>query len=225
MRVLYVTTYHRTGGWLAQAFAADSAVEVTLEEAAGTVRPACRGCARRLTDAVLASHEPGALDALELIEGMRAGGSDEPAIMLGAESEQELAPLCYEVGADAYVCVNATTVRNLLWLIARAVERRRLIRENRRLNQADQQRPANGTSRGAAAVGAATGLCCAISNRCKQARPRRPNSSIRNWPPIQPSAITRPAPQSDASPASCSTIIASSCGPTSSWARAISRWK
>jgi DNA-binding NarL/FixJ family response regulator len=139
MRVLYITGPQRTGAWLAQAFAADSAVEVTLEEAAGTVAGMAR-LREEVYDAVLASHEPGFLDALELIEGLRAGGSDEPAIVLGAESEQELAALCYEVGVDAYVCVNATTVRNLLWLIARAVERRRLIRENRRLNQADQQR-------------------------------------------------------------------------------------
>ncbi|HEX4148216.1 MAG TPA: hypothetical protein VHY20_04475, partial [Pirellulales bacterium] len=139
MRVLYIAGPHRTGGWLAQAFAADSAVVVTLEEANGSVAGMAR-LREELFDAVLASHEPGLLDALGLIEGLRAGGSDEPAIILGAESEQELAPLCYEVGADAYVCVNAATVRNLLWLIGRAVERRRLIRENRRMNQAEQQR-------------------------------------------------------------------------------------
>ncbi|HEX3656383.1 MAG TPA: hypothetical protein VHV55_11275 [Pirellulales bacterium] len=139
MRVLYIAGPHRTGAWLAEAFAADSAVEVALEEASGSVAGMAR-LREEVFDAVLASHEPGNLDALELIEGLRAGGSDEPAIILGSGSEQELAPLCYELGADAYVCVNATTVRNLLWLLARAVERRRLIRENRRLGQAEQQR-------------------------------------------------------------------------------------
>ena len=69
MRVLYITTYHRTGGWLAEAFAADSAVEVLLEESIGVTA----GLALRddVFDAVMVSHEPDELDALELIEGLR----------------------------------------------------------------------------------------------------------------------------------------------------------
>src|SRR5688572_5732350 len=35
MKVLYVTTLHRTGGWLAEAFAADCAAEIWLKEALG----------------------------------------------------------------------------------------------------------------------------------------------------------------------------------------------
>jgi DNA-binding NarL/FixJ family response regulator len=139
MRVLYITTYHRTGGWLAEAFAADSAVDVVLEEAVGVTA----GLARlrdEAFDAVLVSHEPAELDALDLLEGLRTGGTEEPLIVMGAQSEQELAPLCYEVGADAYVCVNATTTRNLIWIVARAVERHRLVRDNRRLAQAEQHR-------------------------------------------------------------------------------------
>jgi hypothetical protein len=60
--------------------------------------------------------------------------------VLGTQSEQEMAALCYEVGADAYVCANTTTTRNLIWVVARAVQRCQLIRENRRLNQAERQR-------------------------------------------------------------------------------------
>ena len=48
--------------------------------------------------------------------------------------------LCYEVGADAYLCVNTTTTRTLLWAAARAIERHELMRDNRRLLQADRQR-------------------------------------------------------------------------------------
>jgi CheY-like chemotaxis protein len=91
-------------------------------------------------DAVLVSHDPAELDALELIEGYRAGGADEPIIVLGVQSEQEMASLCYEAGADGYVCANTTTTRNLTWIVARAVQRHQLVRENRRLNQAEQQR-------------------------------------------------------------------------------------
>ena len=82
MKVLYVTTLHRTGGWLAEAFAADSATQVSLEEAIGVTA----GLARlrdEVFDAVLVSHEADVLDGLEFVEGLRAGGHDEPMIVLG----------------------------------------------------------------------------------------------------------------------------------------------
>src|SRR5262245_10149232 len=90
MRLLFITTAQRTGGWLAEAFASDSASDVTLEETVGVTA----GLARlrdEVFDAVLLSHEPGELDALEFVEGLRAGGSNEPMIVLGSQSEQELA--------------------------------------------------------------------------------------------------------------------------------------
>ncbi len=139
MRVLSITTRRRTGSWLAEALAADSASEVLLEEAIG----AAPGLARlrdEVFDAVLVTHEPSELDALGLIEGYRAGGATEPIIVLGTQSEPEISALCYEVGADGYLCVNTATTRNLIWLTARAVQRHQLIRQNQRLAQAEQTR-------------------------------------------------------------------------------------
>jgi CheY-like chemotaxis protein len=139
MRVLYINGRQRTGGWLAEAFASDSAAEIILHEAVGTAA----GLARlrdEAYDAVLVSHEPDELDALDLVEGYRAGGAEEPIIVLGTQSEPEMAALCFEVGADAYVCVNTTTTRTLIWIVARAVQRHQLVRENRRLNEAERQR-------------------------------------------------------------------------------------
>ncbi len=139
MRVLYITTRRRTGAWLAEAFADDSACEVVLEEAFG----AAEGLARlrdQVFEAVLVSHEPHELDALDLLDGLRAGGAEEPMIVLGQQSEQEMAAVCYEVGADAYLCAHTATTRTLLWVVARATERHNLIRENRRLAQAERHR-------------------------------------------------------------------------------------
>ncbi len=139
MRVLSITTRRRTGSWLAEALAADSASKVLLEEVTG----AAAGLARlrdEVFDAVLVTHEPSELDALGLIEGYRAGGSTEPIIVLGTQSEPEISALCYEVGADGYLCVNTATTRNLIWLTARAVQRHQLIRQNQRLAQAEQSR-------------------------------------------------------------------------------------
>ena len=140
MRVLFIASYHRMGGWLAEAFAADSASEVLLEEAVGMADGLTR-LRDEVFDAVLISHEPGELDALDLLDALRTGSSDEqPLMVLGAQSEQEMSALCFEVGADAYVCVNTTTTRTLIWQVARAMERHQLIAENRRLAQAARHR-------------------------------------------------------------------------------------
>ena len=139
MKVLYITTPERTGGWLTESFAADSAARIVLEEVVGE----SAGLARlrdEVFDAVLVSHEPGQLDALDLIEGLRTGGNEEPMILLGSEPPERIDALCYEVGADDYCCVAETTVRGLLWKFARAIERHQLLRENRRLVQAERQR-------------------------------------------------------------------------------------
>jgi DNA-binding response OmpR family regulator len=142
MKVLYVTTLHRTGGWLAEAFRADCAAEVLLVETVG-VTAGLSHLRDEVFDAVLVSHEPSVLDALDLIEGLRAGGNDEPMIVLGAAPSAQMSALAHEVGADAYCCVAETTTRSLLWTFARAIERAQLIREHRRLVQMEQQRLAH----------------------------------------------------------------------------------
>jgi DNA-binding response OmpR family regulator len=139
MRVLYISTRQRTSGWLAEAFAADSASKVVLEEAVGMAA----GLARLrddVFDAVLVSHDADELNALDMIEGYRTGGSDEPIIVLGTQSEQEMAALCYEVGADGYACVHTATTRNLIWVIARAVQRSQLVHENQQFTLSEQAR-------------------------------------------------------------------------------------
>ncbi len=139
MRVMFIANRHRTGGWLAEAFVGESAAEIHMQEVTGSVAGLAR-LREEAFDAVLVSHDPVELDALELVEGYRASGADEPIVVMGMQSEQEMAALCYEAGADGYVCANTTTTRNLVWIVARAIERHQLLRENRRLKQADQQR-------------------------------------------------------------------------------------
>ena len=139
MKVLYISSSQRTGAWLAEAFAADSATKVVLEEAMGTADGVGR-LREEVFDAVLVSHQPGELDALELIEGYRAGGAEVPILVLGATTSRKWRCLCYEVRADGYVDVRNATTRNLIWLVVRAVERHQLIRENQRFSQAEQGR-------------------------------------------------------------------------------------
>jgi DNA-binding response OmpR family regulator len=140
MRILFITGQQRTGGWLAEAFASDSASDVQLEETVG-IADGLAMLRDALFDAVLVSHEADGLDALDVLDAIRAGSSDEqPIIVMGDRSEQEMSALTFESGGDAYICVHTTTTRTLIWQVARAMERHALIAENRRLQQSQQQR-------------------------------------------------------------------------------------
>lgn len=139
MRVILLTTRQRTGARLVEALAADSAARVELEEVVGWSAGLAR-LREEAFDAAIVSHDPDELDALDLLEGLRAGEADLPVIVLGTVDEADMQPLCFEVGADAYVCVSGCTVRSLLWALGRAIERRHLIREHRRLAQAERLR-------------------------------------------------------------------------------------
>ncbi|MCE9556018.1 MAG: hypothetical protein K8T91_21945 [Planctomycetes bacterium] len=139
LRVLFITGYQRTGGRLAEALVSESRSDVLLEEAIG----AAAGMARlrdEVFDVVLASHEDHELDAFALVAGIRAGGSDEPVVVLGDEPEQELLGDCFEAGADAYLRIAGTTSQMLIWTVAKAVQKTALTRDNRRLVEAERQR-------------------------------------------------------------------------------------
>lgn len=139
LKVLYVTTLHRSSAWLAEAFATDNASRVTLRESVG-VTAGLAMMRDEVFDAVVVYHEPGVLDALDFVEALRTGGHEEPIIVLGVEAPQLFEVLAYEVGADAYCSMKQTTTRSLLWEFARAIRRYELVRENRRLVEAERQR-------------------------------------------------------------------------------------
>ena len=142
LKVLYVTTLHRSSSWLVEAFATDSAAKVNVTEKVG-VTSGLAALRDEVFDAVVVFHEPGVLDALDFVEGLRTGGHDEPMIVLGMEPPQTFEALAYEVGADAYCSLKQTTTRCLLWEFARAIRRYEVVRENRRLQEAERQRLAS----------------------------------------------------------------------------------
>ncbi|MDZ4778799.1 MAG: hypothetical protein SGJ19_00935 [Planctomycetia bacterium] len=138
-RVLHIAPEGRADAWLAEAFAADNAVDVKLTEIAG----AAAGLEQLNVasfDAVLVTHLDGVQDALAIVEGIRGAGGDEALVILGAQPELEMAPLSFEVGADAYLSQRTTSTRGLLWTLTKAVERCRMVRENRRLSQLERSR-------------------------------------------------------------------------------------
>ncbi len=138
MRLLYIREPSRSGAWLADRLSQDAAVEVQLD--VHTATAAMARLREESFDTILISHVPGQLDALNLVLAVRAGSrEDQPILILGEGHPNEMTALCFEAGADAYLCMGQTSVRTLLWQIARAVERHRLLDENRRWKQTHAQ--------------------------------------------------------------------------------------
>jgi CheY-like chemotaxis protein len=136
---LYVAGPRRVGGWLCEAIEKEMPANLQREECLGAVSGLAR-LQEEDFDLAFLGHDPPELDALQLIQAARASGADLPMLVLGNQSEQELAAVCYEQGADAYLCAHTATARTVMWVVLRAIERYQLIRENRRLLQAEDQR-------------------------------------------------------------------------------------
>ena len=98
-KVLFITTAHRVGGWLAKALTTEGPGELRLDEVSGAVAGLSR-LRDEVFDAVLVSHVPGELDALAFLHAARTGGSEEPVIVLGVQSEQELSAAAFEASSD-----------------------------------------------------------------------------------------------------------------------------
>lgn len=139
LHALLIAATSRRSEQLTSALAADGASRVDLDFAAGSTEGAAR-LREEAFDAVLIVHGEDEVDALELVEALRAAGCEEPMIVLGTEIEAEFAPLCFEIGADAYVAIDAATTRHLIWAIARAVERHLMRTEVEHLRQINEKR-------------------------------------------------------------------------------------
>jgi DNA-binding response OmpR family regulator len=139
LRVLSIAASSRPLGWLREGFACDEATRITLVEAVGP-RDGVAHLREEVYDIVLVSHVPGELDAVELVDGLRAAGHEESLVVLGTEPPGQFDAICYEAGADEYCCLSETTIRSLLWRFARASQHDQLRRENKRLVVAERQR-------------------------------------------------------------------------------------
>lgn len=139
LHVLYVTSQQRTGAWLVESLSGEGALDVRKQEAVGRSSALAR-LRDEVCDAMLLSHDPPELDALELLGAARAGGIAAPAIVLGIQSEQEIGDTCFQAGADAYLCANTATTRRLAWALTHGVHRYQLEQENRRLRSDRDQR-------------------------------------------------------------------------------------
>lgn len=138
LRVLLISGSAFDSNCLQQAFSGDNACDVIFEEARG-ITAGLAQLRDQAYDTVLIVHEPAELNALEMLDAIRTGSSDQqPILVLGQLPDREMTSLCFESGADGYLCLGTTTSRDLIWHLARAAERQRLLEENRRLRRANK---------------------------------------------------------------------------------------
>lgn len=143
LRVLEISARGETSesdshNWLAECLANDSAMDIKLEPA--TLTSAMTLLRQEVFDVVIVHHLPGHVDAMAAIGPIRTSSPDCLAVVVvGDESASSMSALCLEATADAYFCRGETDVRTLLWGLARASERQRLLRECRSLQESVAQ--------------------------------------------------------------------------------------
>jgi len=124
--------------WLEECLANDSAIAVKLEPA--TLEAAMTLLRQEVFDVVIVHHQPGRFDAVSALAPIRAASPDFLAVVVVGEApESEMSAICLEASADAYFCRGQTDVRTLLWGLARAAERQRLLSESQEYRQAKKQ--------------------------------------------------------------------------------------
>lgn len=82
----------------------------------------------------------GRIDALAFLQGVRAAGGDDPAVLFGREFRDGEWCAYLDAGCEVLATENAWRSPALIKMIQRAIERRELVVENRRLSVADQRR-------------------------------------------------------------------------------------
>lgn len=140
MQVLLVGDSAPVLAWFQEALATDSAVAVEWECFAEPSEAVAR-LRDQVYDVVLISSLSDSPASLHFLDAIRAGSSDEqPILVLGTLPEQQMADLCYESGADAYLDISTTSARAMLWRLSRAMERHQLLLENRKFRNAQHHR-------------------------------------------------------------------------------------
>jgi len=138
MCVLLISSSAFDSNCLQQAFSCANVCDVIFQEARG-ITAGLTQLRDEAYDVVLIIHEPAELNALEMLDAIRTGSSEQqPILVLGQLPDREMTSLCFESGADGYLCLGTTTSRDLIWHVVRAAERQRLLEENHRLRCANK---------------------------------------------------------------------------------------
>ena len=138
LRLLCVCESGEISRSLKDAFAGDRACAVEVVEVANPLL-AIERMREEAFDTVIVAHE--GTETLDWIEAIRVGAPrSQPVLVIGNLADREFSALCFEVGADGFLTIDAMTTREIIWHLARSSERRQLLEENDRLRSAEQRR-------------------------------------------------------------------------------------
>lgn len=138
LKILHVAGSSQKEPWLAKAVHEVKGVSFEVQEVCGKF-DGLKALQTEVYDAVLVSLQP-TLAALDFITGCRTSGTGVPMLILGTKIESNQFTLCCERGGDGWISLEGSTVSDLLWQIALAVQNRRNADlQNRHLLLADQE--------------------------------------------------------------------------------------
>ncbi|MEN0110568.1 MAG: hypothetical protein AAF805_07565 [Planctomycetota bacterium] len=139
-RLLMVASDARRGAAVADALLANTGGDTAAPTVVATVADALAALRTRPFDAVVALHEPPAIDGLTLARALRGAGDETPVALVGHERAIDLEPVAWEAGADEYACLAETAATQLAARLRRAITTRQRLRELRRLLGAEGRR-------------------------------------------------------------------------------------
>ena len=140
LRVLFLYEKSPAANWIVESIEHDAVCQVKVTEATNPLLGLER-LREETFDAVLVAHE--GPQTLDWIEALRVGSTSvQPILVLGTLADREFSAMSFESGADGYLTIDSITTRELIWHLARAAERRRLMEENERNRVAEQRRRA-----------------------------------------------------------------------------------
>lgn len=159
MRILFVSETGNSNQWFAECLSTDSALDIQLETVAmdavwSRLREEAFDCLVLHDDAspqeLSATQESSRTekgtatqdewDIVSIIDLIRTTAAANMAIVvLGSAAVETKLAACLEASADAYLCQSSTNARALLWTLARASERQRMLTENATLRHKLQQ--------------------------------------------------------------------------------------
>lgn len=138
LKILHVAGSSQKEPWLAKAVREVKGVSLDVREVCGKF-DGLKALQTEMYDAVLVSLQP-TNAALDFITGCRTSGTVIPMLILGTKIESNQFTLCCERGGDGWISLEGSTVSDLLWQIALAVQNRRNADlQNRHLLLADQE--------------------------------------------------------------------------------------
>jgi len=138
LRVLVIAGADSSVGSLTDVLRSEGSVAMDVVEAAGPLEGLTR-LRDHTFDAVLLV-ESDAIKVPDVVAAIRGSGAVElPVLLLSDKVQPDQTAMSFEDGADGYVCMANTSVRSLIWIVSRTVERATLLGEYTRLERSQER--------------------------------------------------------------------------------------